>query len=260
VAAALAVAAAGTVAVSGMPGVVAAGLAGAAKKIGEQSDEGKNEKEVNKYVTAAQLKDFGWIKTSDQEVIALNATLGKYGITSQESIALFLATCGHESGKGSNSLEKLNKDGTTVGEYKKNERGAGYIQITWKDTHKKFLKTVNDSFDGEDTATYISDNYPWEAAGWFWSSKEAKSTAAGSLNDYTGKYGSSKGVFLVTQYLVNGWADGLTTEIATSIRDGKVPWKVKNNKLYVNDKIICDAPIGWEDREKNYDDAINHFK
>ena len=77
------------------------------------------------------MQAFGWGNTSEQEVVTLNATLEKYGITSMDSIILFLATCGHESAKGANLLEKLNNDGTTKGNYDKNERGAGYIQITW---------------------------------------------------------------------------------------------------------------------------------
>ncbi len=212
------------------------------------------------YVTASQLQAFGWKNTSDKDVATLNATLEKYGITSMDSIILFLATCGHESGKGAIALEKLMADGTTVGSYKTTERGAGYIQITWENTHKKFLKTVNDSFSGVDTATYIAQNYPWEAAAWFWSSTEAKSTAVGSLNDYATTYGSSEGVFLVTQYLVNGWPSGLTNDVAANIRDGKVSWEIKNGRFIVDGKDVTRVPIGWDDREKNYNDAVNYFK
>jgi hypothetical protein len=267
--AAMALGGAGAAAIAGMPAGAAAVIAGGAKA--EQYFNGSNKaKEANKngtdgssgkeYITAAQLKSFGWNDTSDKKVTALNNTLEKYGITSKESKTLFLATCGHESGKGLNSLERLNKDGTTAGKYEKNERGAGYIQITWEDTHRQFLKTVNDSFDGKDTATYISEKYPWEAAGWFWSTKEAKSAGNTSLNKYVDKYGSSKGVFLITQYLVNGWPEGLTNEAAINIRDGKVSWKIEDGKLNVNNQPICNAPNGWTDREKNYNDAVECFK
>ncbi|EXG85260.1 putative chitinase [Clostridium sp. ASBs410] len=257
--AAMGAAAAGIAATPGMPKQVVAGMIRASKA----SRYGKS-KTIDvagkSYVTASQLQAFGWKNTSDQEVANLNATLEKYGITSMDSIILFLATCGHESGKGAVALEKLNANGTTVGNYKTTERGAGYIQITWEDTHKKFLKTVNDSFSGSNTATYIAQNYPWEAAAWFWSSTEAKSTTVGSLNDYAANYASSEGVFLVTQYLVNGWPSGLTNDVAAIIRDGKVSWEIKNGRLFVDEKDVSKAPIGWDDREKNYNDAVNYFK
>jgi hypothetical protein len=169
-----------------------------------------------------------------------------------------MATCGHESGKGRLTLEGLNKDGSTVGSYKKTERGAGYIQITWRETHLEFLESVNDNFTGEDTAAYIAKNYPWEAAGWFWSS--VAKTGQGSLNNYVVKYGESKGVYLITQYLVNGWPNALSNDTAILIRDGKVKWSISDGTLYVDGKNTSRAPYGWTDRETNYNDAMKSFK
>ena len=126
--------------------------------------------------------------------------------------------------------------------------------------HLKFLKTVNDSFNGADTSTYIAENYPWEAAGWFWSSIDAKTAGGVSLNEYVTKYGNSKGVFLVTQYLVNGWPSKLANDTAVNIRDQKVSWKIESGILFVNGQDVCVAPIGWEDREKNYNEALEHIK
>jgi hypothetical protein len=210
-------------------------------------------------VTPKMMSDFGW-SISILELIKLNNVLEKYGITDMNSIRLFLATCAQESGKGFRSLERLNLDGSTVGEYSVEERGAGYIQLTWRKAHLDFLKSVDDPFDEIDTANYISINYPWEATAWFWSSEEAKNTTDGSLNNYSAKYGDSKGVFLITQYYTNSWADGLTKEIASDIRDGKVQWEIAGNKLYVNGQEIANAPRDWEDREDAYNEAISFIK
>lgn len=81
-----------------------------------------------------------------------------------------------------------------------------------------------------------------------------------SLNEYVTKHGASKDVFLVIQYFVNGWAEGLTNDMAVSIRDGKVSWEIKNKMLVVNGEDICKAPNNWEDREKNYNEAVKYFK
>jgi hypothetical protein len=144
-------------------------------------------------ITSKMMNDFGW-SVSDTELEKINNMLHDYNITDMRSIRLFMATCAHESGKGSiGALEGLNKDGTTVGKYKSEERGAGHIQITWDATHRKFLQTIPDSFSGVNTAEYIAENYPWEAAGWFWSSPEAKTAGRVSLNEYIVKYGDSKG-------------------------------------------------------------------
>lgn len=220
-------------------------------------------------ITSQMMKDFGW-PLSDEELSKLNDILEKYGITDMRSIRLFMATCAHESGKGTNgALEKLKKDGTTVGRYKPTERGAGYIQITWKDKHKQFLASIPDSFSGTDTATYIAENYPWEAAAWFWTSKKAKTMGKDikrPLNKYVVKYGDSKDIYLLIQYAVNGWPDDLPEGMDDKIRNGEVEWKVKNGRLYVEGIDICKAPNGWNNqendynRENTYNEAINSFK
>lgn len=196
---------------------------------------------------------------SGEEIAELNYLLHKYGITSTESITLFFATCGHESNKGNSVIELPNDDGTTVGNNTVENRGAGYIQLTHEDSQKQFLKSIGDSYNGTDLAEYISRNYAWESACWFWSSEDAKETIAGSIDDYVVAYGDSIGVFLLTQYWVNGWQKGLSS-VSEGIRDETSLWKVSNNRLYVNGVDICAAPIGWNDRKWNYDDAIEIFK
>lgn len=232
--------------------VVGAAIAGAELK------EGDKEIENNSLVTLQKMKEFGW-NISDEELSKISNMLKLYNITNESSIMLFMATCGHESGKGIYNIEQGDNTYFDKKDYKITERGAGYIQITWKNMHLKFLQSVKDDFKGIDTATYIAKNYPWEAAGWFWSNSEAKNTPAGSLNDYVIKYGDSKGVFLITQYYINGWPNEFN-KVVSNIRDGNVAWEIKNGKLYVENKEICRAPNGWEDRERNYDDAVKAFK
>jgi len=231
---------------------------------GDEGEEQEIEVEAEKgtgYLTVEMMERFGWL--GEYDIDHVNKVLEYYGITDPASIRLFLATTGHESGLGKDTLEKLQGE-TTMGGYKNNERGAGYIQITWKDTHRKFLDSVGDDFSGEDTATYISTHYPWEAAAWFWSSKEAKSTSAGSLNDYVVKYGDSENIYLLTQYWVVGWSNGFTQEVAERIRDGKANWTIRNGYLYIDGFQKCKAPKNWYNmitgRKDCYDRAMEVFK
>jgi hypothetical protein len=177
------------------------------------------------------------------------------------SIRLFMATCGHESAKGQYRQELLRENGTTGKKYAKTERGAGYIQLTWRDAQMKFLSYVPDAFSGIDTSTHIADNYPWEAAGWFWSSTAACKTAAGSLNDYVVRHGDGKGVFLITQYYVNwGYFPNAVKMKEQGLQNGTTNWQIKReqykdengvtkeqNVLFVNGEKISIAPDGWQD-------------
>lgn len=219
-------------------------------------------------ITSQMMKDFGW-PLSDEELKRLNAILEKYGITDMKSIRLFMATCAHESGKGTSKIENGSEDYFIDNGYTGNTRGAGYIQLTGKEIHKKFLKTIPDSFSGADTATYIAENYPWEAAAWFWTSKAAKAIGKEpqiSLNKYVLKYGDSKGVYLMTQYAVNGWTGAPKQDISEKIRDGKIKWEVKDGKVYVGGEEKGKAPNGWDsqendyNRENTYNEAISSFK
>jgi hypothetical protein len=221
-------------------------------------------------VTSKMMSDFGW-PVSDTELSKINFMLNRYKIIDMRSIRLFMATCGHESAKGKNSIETGSDSYFISNGYTRETRGAGYIQITHKETHKKFLESVNDSFDGADTATYIAENYPWEAAGWFWSATDAKSTSAGSLNDYTVKYGDSLNVFLIIQFFVNGWPrrynvsprEDMPNNYATDIRDGKTPWSISNNILTVYGENFT-APNGWDTettgRKDCYESSIKSLK
>ena len=231
-------------------------------------------------VTKKMMDDFGWEMTED-EIAKLNGALYRYGITNKDSIKLFLATCEHESGYGQYKLEQLRKDGRTSGNYEPYERGAGYIQLTHEDTHKKFLESMGDTYSGTETAAYIADNYPWEAAAWFWtniSAKALKDDETGkniSLNEYVAKNGSSLGVYLIAQYYVNGMVSAknpvtnvktlMEQRIRDGIKNGTFEWEIIDGMLYV-DGWCFRLPYGWNDagndynRVNTYNRAINSIE
>jgi RHS repeat-associated protein len=221
------------------------------------------EKAFKTYVTADQLKEFGWRDTSDEFVQKLNKTLIKYGITDKNSIALFMATMAEESGWGTKTIEGGSDVYFAEKKYKKTERGAGYIQITWRDTHLEFLKSIGDNFTGANTAKYISENYPMEAAAWFWSN--AAKTGEGNLNTYVKKNGGSLGIFLITQYFVNALVTDENGNVPkafmddlTFIRQGGA-FKITNNSLIVNGNT-WKLPTNLDSRKHAYDKAVKAFK
>jgi predicted chitinase len=221
------------------------------------------------YVTMEMMREFGWqenLLTSDY-MLKLNNCLEFFGITNKISMKLFLATCGHESGKGKETLENLRNDSTTEDTYKPYERGAGYIQITWRDAnHLPFLASVDDDYKEMNTAEYISENYPWEASAWYWATAPAnfkaslKPTSNITLNDFIIMYGDSLFVYLLVQYAVNGWPEQSPTGAAAkSVLDG-AEWYIENGRLFISgDSNSYTLPTNWEDREKNYNDAISVF-
>lgn len=155
-------------------------------------------------ITMEMMRNFGWQESSltDDYINRLNNTLELYGVTDINSIRLFMATCGHESGKGRLRLESLPL--LSWVNYEPHERGAGYIQITWRETHLAFLESVKDSFSGQNTAEYIAQNYPWEAAAWFWTSPahanlrpSLRLWSSSTLNMFTSALGDSAGIFLL---------------------------------------------------------------
>lgn len=172
-----------------------------------------------------------------------------------------MATMAAESGWGKNTLEQGSNAYFANKKYGKNERGAGYIQITWRNTHLAFLKSMNDSFSGADTATYIANKYPMEASAWFWSNMQK--TGEGNLNAYVNKNGGDLGIFLITQYYVNGVPQGIDKDLS-SIRKGGSFTINKDKKgnsvsLSVNGNTYS-LPNGWDDRVDAYNKAVNAFK
>ncbi|MDR1156825.1 MAG: hypothetical protein LBK75_00745 [Oscillospiraceae bacterium] len=199
------------------------------------------------------LNDIGWQNASRSMAEELAEILELYGITTKESIALFLATCAHESDYGSLILENGTDTYFAGKKYGKNARGVGYIQLTWPENHLEFLRYKGDSYSGQETAQHIYENYnPWEISAYTWTIVEHPSV----LNDYVNQYGVGENVFLVTQYYINGWLDGGGDDLS-AIRKG-TPYEIKNGRLYVNGHDYR-LPNGWENRMKVYDNVMKNY-
>ncbi len=211
--------------------------------------------------TQDELISCGWTNITENEVKDFNNALEYFGVEDRESACILLATMLSESNckivlEGQQSEEKplkekdweaykknLKQKGMDIG-YNWDERGAGYIQITWRETHLKFLNAINDSFNGEDTATYIAENYPIEASVWYWTSFEK--TGEGNLNAYVEENGANDEVFLITQYFVNGFRSGIG-EYLVKIKNGAA-YEVSDGKLKIDGKEFA-LPAGWERRQ-----------
>lgn len=172
-----------------------------------------------------------------------------------------MATAGHESGLGSILLEKGSDDYFASKTYSKNDRGAGYIQITHRNKQLEFLKSVNDKFKDTNTAEYIAKKYPWEASGWFW-----RNGCSIDFKEYIDNYFTEKnglGVFLITQYFINGYLSGESADAdLASIRNGN-SFKIENERLYINGRDYR-LPNGWSNTDTGryvlYEKAIKIFK
>jgi len=221
-------------------------------------------------VTLQNLRDFGWrANLTDTYVQRLNNALRHYGVTNIRSIRLFMATCAHESGLGQWRIENLPLPSWT--QYSIHERGAGYIQLTWRNTHLRFLQSVNDNFNGNNTAEYIANNYVWEAAVWFWAVGPYGSNLRPSvrpnpnnLNNFAITHGDSLRIFILTQYAVNGWGNvdnrqPPSDEATLAILNG-AGIRIENNSLNVDGFGSFRLPIGWADRYNNYNNALNSFR
>ncbi|MDR2546440.1 MAG: LXG domain-containing protein [Lachnospiraceae bacterium] len=230
-------------------------------------------------ISSWMMSDFGW-EVSFFELLHIRDVLTRYNITNMNSIMMFMATCAHESGRGTHKIELLNEDDTTVGENTVEARGASYIQLTHEENHEAFLEKMGDTYSEANTAEHISENYdPWEVSAWYWSEFET-SLSTKYIKDYVIQYGNSLGVFFVTQSIVNGWPylikDGkpvrrkddsliyIDNAIMVSIRDGEYFPIIKKNGTsssfeYTNGQTYT-APRGWDEREKRYHEANEIFK
>ena len=147
---------------------------------------------IKNIITKKNLIDIGWSEEviTDNMLLKLNSAMTEYDITNINSIRHFLAQCSVESGCGEILVEKYGKGYPSPEEYfssrdfdelnnvhgspaKKNDgakyRGAGYIQLTWKENYYKFAKYIGDDDILNKGYSYVAINYPWESAGWYWS-------------------------------------------------------------------------------------------
>lgn len=147
---------------------------------------------IRNIITKKNLIDIGWSEEviTDNMILKLNSAMTEYDITNINSIRHFLAQCSVESGCGEILVERYGRDSSSPEEYfrsrdfkegnnapgspaEKNDgakyRGAGYIQLTWKENYYKFAKYIGDDDILNQGCIYVSNNYPWESAGWYWS-------------------------------------------------------------------------------------------
>lgn len=146
---------------------------------------------IQTLVTKKILLGIGWKSKylTDSMMLKLNAALCEYDIRTALSLRHFLAQCSVESGCGEVLVEKHSSKFPSPEEYFRSRdfkeynnvpgspaaendgakyRGAGYIQITWKDAYYKFAKYIGDDDILYKGCEYVAEHYPWESAGWFW--------------------------------------------------------------------------------------------
>lgn len=79
---------------------------------------------LNELVTMRQMQEFG-VDITEEKLAELNELLYKYGVEDKGSIAFFLATCGHESAKGTKLLERGDAAYWAAQGYDEYTRGGG---------------------------------------------------------------------------------------------------------------------------------------
>lgn len=147
----------------------------------------------------------GWT-TDDKEVKKVKSILETFQITDRNSIACFLLLSITEAGSEGLYSGKLGKDNKPVIDeheravteyyydgyepgYSFEERGVGYMQITFTDAHKACLEYLIEigEYDAENSSN-VSDyvevlrEMPWQVSAWRWAVFEQ--TREGNLNRY----------------------------------------------------------------------------
>ncbi|WP_317368902.1 hypothetical protein [uncultured Tyzzerella sp.] len=131
------------------------------------------------YVEKEQLIHIGFLKeyVTDSMINELNFILEKYEINTVPRIRHFLSQVCHESFRGSLTIEVgkdeyfykyINVLGNTNSEDALLYRGAGYIQITGKDTYLSYSKYLGDELIVTEGYKRVSKFYAWDASGWYW--------------------------------------------------------------------------------------------
>lgn len=235
------------------------GSYGEAVHTNEISDENVNFS-GEQLVTTQQMDAYGFVIT-EEELEKLNRLLKENGITDIGSIALFIATCAHESNMGKDLLEKGTDEYFRQHGYTYKTRGAGYIQITGQDQirfYKEYLKIDVPDNPAKD----IAENYAWEASVWEWACQVKGQGVI--MNDYVTKYGYKEGIFLVTQYFINSYLSKdkypYFDSDLRSIRKGEVDFKYnwEREVLCVNGREYR-LPKNYADRLEKYKEAIKCF-
>lgn len=137
---------------------------------------------IKNLVTREQLQQIGWKNVSDLILKDLNSCLEKFEINTPCRIRHFISQCSHESCCGIYTKELA--DGSAY-EYRKDlgnvrsgdgrrYKGAGYLQLTGRTNYQKLANYLNDQsvMQGVD---YVTSNYPWTSAGFWWKANNMNS-------------------------------------------------------------------------------------
>lgn len=229
----------------------------------------------NPIVTREQFKKINWSEMTEREYIQMNIYLKEYGITTEDSVQMFLATCLHESGGGSSVLENGSAFYYDGQSYKKEIRGVGYCQLTHFDNQEKFLEYKEDPLINEingmsedeviaeyNIAEYIARNYsPWDVSCYVWA--EASYSGEKNLNTYSKVNGCNERTFLATQYFINGYPTKETefNKDLGEIVHENIEYSFSSDymHLYVNGREYK-APKNWEDRKAQFNNVQEAFK
>lgn len=238
-----------------------------------EKEEGVEEPEEGQLVTMEQMEQFGFVIT-EEGLEELNRLLEEFGVTERESIACFLATCAHESMNGTKLMEAGTEEYFEEHDYSSEERGAGYIQLTG-DTQEKFYTEYLEMDEGdmpENRVEDIANNYAWLSAVWEWAGNKMGDGVI--MNDYVNEHGGSEGIFLVTQYFINGYLSktyypNFDGDLST-IKEGNTyeyDWDEKwtdgkgdeyVGTLHINGRVYR-LPVNYKDRLEKYKLAMEVF-
>lgn len=219
------------------------------------SMEEELEKELlDMIINEKAFKAMGWAEESgklkilsvygDDVFDELKLYMEKYDLVNSVSIKMFLATIRHESGGGSEKLEKGDSSHFNGLIYSINVRGVGLMQVTGA-TQKKFLEYIytglpdgnarkdiikkyidgytNDGNDNnyidpntnQTAAEFVAENYAVESAVWFWAKLDKMSYSEGAmkgqsetLNHFATRHSNDNqyNTFAAIQMAVNGTA------------------------------------------------------
>lgn len=158
----------------------------------------------------------GTRKITQCDIDELNEMLEKYEINTKYRIAHFLGQVYQETGEGGIIIERYNGESIVEhfsryeNKYGNNNRGdgakyrgAGLLQLTFKDNYVAYSKYVGDEKIIKDGAVYLAQNYAIDSGGWFWNYRSLN-----ELADDTIKSNEDDVVERITR-VINGGTTGL---------------------------------------------------
>ncbi len=220
------------------------------------------------------------INLGENYIEDMRALMLEYGLTDERSILLFLITVTYESDHGRGMTEYGNEEYINEQSYSEDEKGAGLIQLTFKENQTAFLKYITgitsdgameDLLDGMSSAEYIAKNYPIESALWFWCVYDDKVTFDGrnsSINYAIEQYGNNTNLyamFIATQCIVNqtgynprGCGRMFLPENEVYYENGRIHLNYfeNSNKICIDDGKV---PVGMENRIDLYNSCIYYI-